>query len=180
MLDQEIGKGGEGVVYTVDNDPSQVAKIYHPSLRLAEQEEKLRTMIAFPPQCGHSSTHLAIAWPTALLYRHGKFSGYLMPRVRHGHSVFKIYNPQSRANVARFFDWRHLHRTAQNVASALHALHCSHYVVGDINQKNTMVATNALVTLIDTDSFQVSGAGGKIYRCRVGVPEYTPPELQGK
>jgi hypothetical protein len=36
----------------------------------------------------------------------------------------------------------------------------------------------ALVTLVDTDSFQVPG-GPQVYRCPVGKPEYTPPELQG-
>jgi len=35
--------------------------------------------------------------------------------------------------------------------------------------------------LVDTDSFQVWDAeAGRMYRCRVGKPEFTPPELQGK
>ena len=38
--------------------------------------------------------------------------------------------------------------------------------------------TQALVTLVDSDSFQVT-VGDKIYRCTVGKTEYTPPELQG-
>jgi TM2 domain-containing membrane protein YozV len=36
-----------------------------------------------------------------------------------------------------------------------------------------------MVTLVDTDSFQVRDSKGIIHRCPVGVPEYTPPELQG-
>src|SRR5208282_3628662 len=35
----------------------------------------------------------------------------------------------------------------------------------------------AIVSLVDCDSFQIS-ANGKIYPCEVGVPLYTPPELQ--
>jgi DNA-binding helix-hairpin-helix protein with protein kinase domain len=41
------------------------------------------------------------------------------------------------------------------------------------------VADDATVVLIDTDSFQFS-FGGVLFRCKVGVPEFTPPELQGK
>src|SRR5712691_4689158 len=38
----------------------------------------------------------------------------------------------------------------------------------------------ALVTLVDTDSFQVCEPhNGVVYRCPVGKPEFTPPELQG-
>jgi WD40 repeat protein len=40
------------------------------------------------------------------------------------------------------------------------------------------VAEDAIVTLVDTDSFQVND-GTTVYRCTVGKPEYTPPELQG-
>ena len=47
-------------------------------------------------------------------------------------------------------------------------------MVGDINSAGFLVAQNATVTLIDADSFQVGP-----HRCRVGMVEYTPPELQG-
>ena len=40
-------------------------------------------------------------------------------------------------------------------------------------------AKNALVVLIDCDSFQVN-TNGRCYPCEVGVPLYTPPELQKK
>ena len=59
----------------------------------------------------------------------------------------------------------------------MRALHERGYVVGDVNESNILVNRGALVTLIDTDSFQVRSAE-QVYRCRVGKPEYTPPELQ--
>jgi probable HAF family extracellular repeat protein len=37
---------------------------------------------------------------------------------------------------------------------------------------------SATVSLIDCDSFQIR-SNGRLYTCEVGVPEYTPPELQG-
>jgi DNA-binding helix-hairpin-helix protein with protein kinase domain len=55
-------------------------------------------------------------------------------------------------------------------------------VVGDLNESNVLVARSTLVTLIDTDSFQVQvpGRAGTphIHFCEVGKPEYLPPELQ--
>ncbi|RME94247.1 MAG: hypothetical protein D6766_06295, partial [Verrucomicrobia bacterium] len=73
------------------------------------------------------------------------------------------------------------HRTARNLVIAIRALHERGYVVGDLNESNILVSERALVTLVDTDSFQVWDAEtGVLYRCRVGRPEFTPPELQGK
>ncbi|MBL0196575.1 MAG: hypothetical protein IPQ09_20585, partial [Myxococcales bacterium] len=58
------------------------------------------------------------------------------------------------------------------------ALHSKGYVVGDVNESNVWVGENTLVTLIDTDSFQVRGDNaGEVYRCFVGKDEFTPPEL---
>jgi hypothetical protein len=42
-----------------------------------------------------------------------------------------------------------------------------------------LVSDRATVSLIDADSFQFS-SGGEVFHCEVGVPEYTPPELQGQ
>src|SRR5205807_3008042 len=53
--------------------------------------------------------------------------------------------------------------------------------VGDLNESNVLASETALVTLVDTDSFQVRDPQtGTIHRCPVGKPEFTPPELQGK
>ena len=51
-------------------------------------------------------------------------------------------------------------------------------MIGDINQSSILVSNGATVALIDSDSFQVTD-GSETFLCRVGVPEYTPPELQG-
>lgn len=42
-----------------------------------------------------------------------------------------------------------------------------------------MVSKKGIVALVDCDSFQVK-EGNRIFRCGVGVPEYTPPELHGR
>jgi len=179
---QELGRGGEGIVYALEGGSDTVAKIYHPSLRNSERERKLRAMIKSPP---HDATrrlsppHVSIAWPVDILYEQGAFAGFVMPRISDSPTIFQFYNPKLREQNPLSFDWRHLHRIGKNLATALNALHARGYVVGDVNQKNILVTSNALVTLVDTDSFQVHDeTHGQTYRCPVGVPEYTPPELQ--
>jgi DNA-binding helix-hairpin-helix protein with protein kinase domain len=54
------------------------------------------------------------------------------------------------------------------------------HVIGDVNQSNVRVSPeSAVVSLIDCDSFQISSRG-RYFLCAVGVPLYTPPELQDK
>ena len=51
--------------------------------------------------------------------------------------------------------------------------------MGDVNEKNLKISSKAIVRLIDCDSYQIN-AGGRTFLCEVGVPLYTPPELQGQ
>src|SRR5574338_1097912 len=97
--------------------------------------------------------------------------------------LLEVFNPRRRAEVLPQFNRRYLLRTAHNLSAAFAALHRSGYVAGDLNESNVLVTPAALVTLIDTDSFQVrEDYAGKqvVHPCPVGKPEYTPPELQGK
>src|SRR5262249_24014405 len=87
------------------------------------------------------------------------------------------YNPRSRLRLCPHFHYGYLLRTARNLAAAVRALHERDYVLGDLNETNVLVNNQALVTLVDTDSFQVTN-GGRVFRCPVGKPEYTPPELK--
>jgi DNA-binding helix-hairpin-helix protein with protein kinase domain len=66
------------------------------------------------------------------------------------------------------------------VAAIIQAIHAKGYVLGDIKLENILVNNRGLPTIIDTDSFQVSGSySGKIYRCLVGSEGFTPAELIG-
>jgi serine/threonine protein kinase len=177
-----IGSGGEAQVFLVPPDRRQVAKIYHRPTEL--HAGKLRVMLANPPEDPtHEPAHTSIAWPVDLLstaYGDRSFAGFLMPCVPQMQPLFQVYNPGARRR-SPFVDYRFLHRAARNLAGAVRVLHSRGYVVGDVNESNILVSRSALVTLVDTDSFQVTDpANGTVYRCPVGKPEYTPPELQGK
>lgn len=179
-LTSELGKGGEARIFLVaatgtSNQLNQVAKIYHQPT--PTHEAKVTAMVAAPPK--QPPTHTAIAWPTELLYHQQQFVGFLMPLVDGFTPLFSVYNPTMRRQTYPNFHWLALHRTAQNLSVAVQAIHATGHVVGDINESNILVNEQALVTLVDTDSFQIKSPNGQVYRCHVGKPEYTAPELQG-
>ncbi|MCL5097579.1 MAG: hypothetical protein M1608_08635, partial [Candidatus Omnitrophica bacterium] len=178
-----LGSGGEARIYVVPQVSSLAAKIWHkPTL---ERARKLRAMLANPPSdpmIHHG--HISIAWPTDLLQTPDQLHiivGFLMARVTGMNPIIDFFNPKTRRRKCPLFNYFYLHRTARNLAIAVRALHERGYVIGDLNESNILVSDTALVTLVDTDSFQVWDAeNGQAYRCRVGKPEFTPPELQGR
>lgn len=173
FLEKQVGSGGEAQIWGVRNQPHLVAKIYRePS---PEREAKLIAMLTNTP-----SAQQAVAWPTALLYQNRKFAGFFMQRVDGHLPIFSIYNPVSRRRLRTSFHWRHfLHHTALNLSTVVASVHASGHVIGDLNESNVLVDQRALVTLIDTDSFQICAPNGRIFRSPVGKAEFTPPELQG-
>jgi hypothetical protein len=177
-----LGAGGEARIYAVPPGAQYAAKIYHQSE--PDRAQKLMAMLANPPDDPLAAQgKLSIAWPLDLLQSadaEARFAGYLMPRVSEAQPLFHCYNPASRRRLYPTFDYLALHRVGRNLAAAVQALHSRGYVIGDVNESNILVSGSALVTLVDTDSFQVLDTRtGKTFRCPVGKPEYTPPELQG-
>jgi len=180
--EDEINAGGEARIYSVASGDCLVAKVYrHPK---RETERKLKVMLANPPSDPTAAQgHASIAWPLDLLRseKEGTDAGYLMPRVVGARPVIDLYNPISRRESCPLFSYQYLYRTAHNLAAVMHALHSRNYVIGDVNESNILVTDTALITVVDTDSFQVRDADGKtVFRCPVGKPEFTPAELQGK
>ena len=183
-LGRELGAGGEGSVFDVRNEPDVVVKIYHPERRTSDVFEKLELMIQYPPRTeDEHSGHLYVAWPKHLVYDGaGNAIGFAMPMVNKKNSLFDYYIPSRRKKSAQHVNYASLCKVAQSLAKSLDELHGRGYVVGDINESNAYIVEDDHVTLIDSDSFQVRDYQTTpitIYRCIVGKPEYTPPELQG-
>jgi DNA-binding helix-hairpin-helix protein with protein kinase domain len=177
---KEIANSGEAKVWRT-NQNGYLAKIYHSST--PERVQKLAVMIANPPTEPNSHLHhVSFAWPkSALKNGQGDCVGFLMPEIKDGKELLDVYNPRRRQALKLQIDWRFLHTTALNIVSIIEALHAAGYVLGDIKQQNILVNNRALPSIIDTDSFQVKNPkNGKVYRCLVGSPGYTPPELMGK
>ena len=175
--EKKLGEGGEAGVFCVAT-MGMAAKIYHrPDPKYAA---KLKVMLENPPGDPTSGQgHVSIAWPSDLLFHQGIFHGYVMPLVEGMQPLVNFYVPKLRRQKRPLFDYYYLVTAALNVSTAVRALHDRNYVIGDVNESNILVSDRALATVVDTDSFQVAdAASGTIYRCLVGKPEFTPPELQ--
>lgn len=183
-LGESVGRGGEATVYRVRGRSGWLAKIYEQEAR-PNYADKLTWMIHNPPDNPTSSiAHSSLAWPSSLVFDSKRIlAGYMMPYIRGAVPLLEVFNPRRRKAILPRFDRRYLHRTARNLAVALTALHARGYVVGDLNESNVLVTSSALISLIDTDSFQVKEVRGNriVYHpCPVGKLEYTPPELHSQ
>jgi DNA-binding helix-hairpin-helix protein with protein kinase domain len=183
-LGPELARGGEGTIYRIRNDPSSVAKIFHKPSR--EKADKIAVMISNPPGDIIQGRHTAFAWPKArIMNANQQCIGFTMPYIYidESHKYYPLivaYNPQTRLKTIAALRWDYLLLIAYNVAYIVKELHSKGYVIGDINESNFLFTNTGLVTLVDCDSMQVPKPGGGYYRCTVGKPEFTAPELQGK
>lgn len=178
LVQQPLGRGGEGAVFPVVGKPKVVAKIFHQPT--AERRAKLELMLARP--LTQTNGHAAAAWPTDLLFSAGRrsaFVGFLMPRLPAGQPIFQFYNPAVRCAQYPGFNYRYLVRCGRNTASVVALAHREGFVVGDLNESNVWVTPTGLVAFVDCDSWQVRSADGKTYRCPGGKADFVPPELQG-
>lgn len=176
---RKVAEGGEGVVWQT-NIPNHLAKIF--KMPRIDIEEKLQFMCESPPpdpMLKHG--HRSIAWPQDILLdkERARACGYLMPRVSGGLTLNVLYHPKLRRKKAPGFNWYYLHVAAMNISSIMNALHHQGYVIGDIKTDNFLATDQALVAVIDTDSFQVK-TENHIFHCAVGSEGFTPPEAIGK
>src|SRR4051794_11459638 len=109
----------------------------------------------------------------------GTPQGLLMPRVRGYQEAHLLYTPKSRRAAFPEAQFPFLVHASINIARAFATVHEAGQVIGDVNHGNLLVSSDARVTLIDCDSFEITD-GNATFPCLVGVPTYTPPELQGQ
>lgn len=173
-LGSKLGSGGEGVVHEVPElGKDVVAKIYHKAIPLKKQQK----LIAMA-QISDDSLKKIAAWPFATLHinKNGPVQGFLMTRAN-GEPVHQIYSPGQRKQNFPDKDWAFLINIARNTAAAFQAIHVRGHIIGDVNPNLVYVSDNTIAKLIDCDSFQIH-ANSQSYLCEVGVPFFTPPELQ--
>lgn len=171
-LDQRLGGGGEGTVFSVAGRPDVVAKIYNAPMT-TERRAKIEAMLATAP----ASILPATAWPSELIVNGREAVGFLMPRVANASEAHVLYGLKSRRQKFPGASFRFLIHVATNLARAFALLHSAGIVVGDVNERVAMVATDGTVRVIDCDSFQIRH-GAKLFGCDVGTPIFTAPELQ--
>jgi DNA-binding helix-hairpin-helix protein with protein kinase domain len=172
-LVKRIGRGGEGDVYLFVGNEHLAVKIYREDKR-KDREEKVAAII----KQGLAEKTTLIAFPrTIVTSKTGDFVGFTMRLVNQFRPIHELYGPKSRKMYYPKADYRFLIRAATNIARAIGEVHNSSCVVGDLNHSGILVSGDATVALIDADSFQIT-VEGRTFPCLVGVPEFTPPELQ--
>ena len=173
-LGQQIGAGGNGVVYTVARRPELVAKINKHALS-AHDIDKLDVLV----RAATPDLLSVAAWPMdCLKSRAGQVVGFVMPRVVDARPLYELYSPRARVQHFPSADFRFLVHAAANVARLFAAVHKAGFIAGDVNHSNILVRSNATVAAVDCDSFQVGD--GSRFPCLVGTELFVPPELLGK
>jgi DNA-binding helix-hairpin-helix protein with protein kinase domain len=152
-----------------------VVKLYH-----ERTSDDKAAKVHHLTQLAHANPDLLkfAAWPTALVWKNKtEPSGFLMPIVR-GKEIHQLFGPRERFTEFPSANWDFLVHVARNCAAVFDSVHSLGAVIGDVNEGNILVGGDGTVRLIDCDSYQVS-KNGYTWTCDVGVPLWTPPELQG-
>ncbi|MCK5901668.1 MAG: hypothetical protein KAG28_00850 [Cocleimonas sp.] len=173
-LAEKIGSGGEGNVYKLQADKTRVAKLYHDEIPL-EKQQKIKSMI----NSANKALNKVTAWPLATLHptKNGIICGFIMPNITDGEPLHHIYSPSHRKQLFPAIDWAFLVNICRNIVAAFATVHAKGHRIGDVNPNLVFISKQTRACLIDCDSFQIKFSG-KIYPCEVGVPHFTPPELQ--
>ena len=167
------GKGGEGQVYHVVGQPQLLAKIYHDGMAEARRE-KIDSICA----AGLYRYSRRNAFPIeSLRDSQNRFRGFTMQRLSVGGEIHELYSARDRQAHFPNASTKFMVRTAANLARCVVELHSNSVVIGDINESGIFVdKKDALVHLVDCDSFQIS-VNGKIFPCMCMAPQYQPPEI---
>lgn len=188
VLGDVVASAGEGVVYEIVDHPQWVAKVFRPNLRgLADKLDKVTAMTGSrPPGATQPDGFTVLTWPLHVLRDHDVAVGYVMARIETANSVeiHTLSNPSNRSDPLptapqwpRHATWQHLVGVAANLCVAVDAVHDANAVIGDFQERNILVADTTRVSLVDCDSMQFTAPSGRQFRCGVGRPEFTPPEL---
>ena len=183
LLGVRIAQGGEGSVHEVLGNQDIVAKVYHKGKHPPQIEEKLTQMVSRPP--GGRAPN-AVAWPLARLVadQDGQTHGYLMDRAKPGAIPAAVFTSRKLRKQHREISIKSrrdiqllMAAIVVRYADTMQELHDSGYAIGDVNDKNLLAWPDGRILVLDADSFQAPSTDGSVFRCRVGRPEYQPPEI---
>ena len=193
VVSEKLGEGGEGEVYAVADSFQWVIKVYKPGKApKGTATKKLLVMEGLmPPLAGEHAGHPSLTWPEQIIRDRNSNSlvGFVMPRVDMSGTmtVGEFFAPSVRQQKLQAMnlqlDGVQIQQTRwniiRNLSKTVARVHEQGHLVGDINDRNILVEpTRGDVSIIDCDSFQVRDQKTRtIYRCKVGRPEYTAPEL---
>jgi len=176
ILQNELGRGGEGVIFTIKDYERAVAKIYYKDKRDNTREKKLKILIEkFKPHYKNYGKELAA--PITRLYYKDEFVGFVMAKIK-GRPL-KIFLSGEKRLKALYKNATRLDlvELCIDFLKKVQFLHSLNILIGDINLNNVLADESNLSKcyLVDLDAVQVDN-----FPCPVGTDEFTPPNLQGK
>lgn len=174
-------EGAEGYVRDVVGHSELVVKQFKtPTPAL---ETKLELMMSKVPAMRDTAGNVFLTWPLAkVVDPKRKFLGYAMPKISHAYKLAVLMSRfQREQEKLDLVQVSHLVGIARNLAVVVQRIHEVGYVIGDFNDENVLVRSGSVVSVIDTDSFQVlDPANRTIYRCTKDRDGYRAPERVGK
>jgi hypothetical protein len=191
LIPKPFASGGEGEVFATNmpgaGNDKYCVKIFYPQYRTKEKESKILFMSKNQPTSLSGPRH-QLCWPVEAIYQQGNFVGFIMPKARAGSkTLVELTNYKLSKNLPQKWH-QQFDRTqntgienrikiCQNIALAIHSIHQSgNYSIVDLKPPNILVDETGFVSVLDTDSFQISRAGKKIHTARVSTKGYEPPE----
>ena len=193
ILEDEIGRGGEGVICNIKDYPNAVAKIYFEDKRDKDRERKIKLLINkfLNSQINenlyknklklnekfYKKLKKELTIPITRLYYENEFVGYVMRKVN-GRAL-KTFLAGDKRLLALYPNAKRtdLVDLCIDFLVKVDYLHSLNILIGDINLNNILADKNDLTKcyLVDIDAAQVDNMP-----CPVGTDEFTPPNLQGK
>ena len=177
-----IATGSQGDVWTIDRADGLLAKVLYPSYR-PSLAERLDVLAAPPlaPAGNRDRRPARAAWPTGRAYDSADHSlvGFTMQ-----HLARPAYFPldallldDQRDALLPGSTWSWSVSVAIELARAVDDLGGAGVVLGDLAPRNILVTSDARVTLLDVDGWQLGRPGERLLPCPRSRPEYTAPEL---
>lgn len=174
-LTKQLGRGGEGKVFAIDQSDEVAAKIYN----CPPEPLKVRKLRAMAEMAGPDLLRVS-AWPDDLLIdAKGVVVGFTMPRISARRDIHELYSPKSRGEAFPAADFKFLAHVGANISRVFAVVHSFGHVLGDVNHGNILIGPGGTAAVIDCDSFQIA-SNGEIFTSDVGASLFTPPELHGR
>jgi serine/threonine protein kinase len=182
----QIKDGGEGFIFEVQGRPDLLIKIYKDfdaqgqDILTPELIKKLEYMQRNPPK--ELIDQGTIAWPIDFVREHGKIVGFVMPKLKFDTQILQIYAYKhpvyDKGSYDAFPSSKSRIGIAINLASTIHILHSSGYVIGDLNHENIGInRQTGTINIVDCDSFHIDDHNGTVMRTNVIMPGYLAPEI---
>lgn len=182
---QTLGRGGQGVVYRVKDNPLLAVKLLVRSFNENQFRSKddayyesLRKLELYPidPQL-----HLALPWAYLEDY-----AGYVMPLLDDVQPVAKLLSltPQNLEEYLEIYQQIPLRKRFEillQLSSILANLHAQDLVFGDLSSNNVLVSKiqgQPQVWLIDVDNIRYMGEGTSAHTADYAAPEFFAPQAE--